>query len=50
MTPVIKPAFGRPRQEDCCEFEASLNHRVRGYLKNKNKSQTLERQRQMGLC
>lgn len=50
MTPVIKPAFGRLRQEDCCESEASLSHRMRGYLKNKNKNQTLERQRQMGLC
>ena len=33
--PVIS-AFGRLRQEDCCEFEASLNYRVRVYFKNQN--------------
>jgi hypothetical protein len=35
IIPVIS-AFGRLRQEDCCEFEASLNYRVRVYFKNQN--------------
>lgn len=31
----VEPALGRPKQEDCCEFQASQGFTVTPYIKNK---------------